>query len=151
PHSLTRFVRCRFPSVPGVRRSWYFPAPLRDVTCTRDRPWDRSARRSRPSWSPPSVSVRLRRRSALRDRRNASALDSFRPAGRSVFQFTGEFDMKTLPWIRQLFTRNVTRTIRKAPRRDRPVLELLEVRCVPSTFTVNSTADNGSGSGLVGD
>src|SRR5262245_25611480 len=45
-------------------------------------------------------------------------------------------------WIRQLFARS--RPIRKAPYRARPVLEALEDRCVPSTFTVIKTADDGS-------
>lgn len=54
-------------------------------------------------------------------------------------------------WIRQLFAPSVTRTIRKAPRRARPALEVLEDRWVPSTFTVNSTTDLGTGTGLVGD
>src|SRR6266436_5741546 len=47
-------------------------------------------------------------------------------------------------WIRNLFTRPVTRTIRKAPYRFRPALEVLEDRCVPSTFTVLNTLDDGS-------
>ena len=54
-------------------------------------------------------------------------------------------------WTRHLFTRPVGRTIRKAPHRVRPVLEALEDRWVPSTFTVNSTGDTGAGSGLMGD
>src|SRR5271166_997237 len=54
-------------------------------------------------------------------------------------------------WIRNLFTRPVPPTIRKAPHRFRPALEVLEDRWVPSTFTVNSTADLGTGSGLAGD
>src|SRR5271166_4905391 len=54
-------------------------------------------------------------------------------------------------WIRNLFTRPVPPTIRKAPHRFRPALEVLEGRLVPSTFTVNSTADLGTGSGLAGD
>jgi hypothetical protein len=47
-------------------------------------------------------------------------------------------------WIRKLFTRSVTRPIRKAPRRSRLVLERLEDRCCPSTFTVTNTLDDGS-------
>jgi hypothetical protein len=47
-------------------------------------------------------------------------------------------------WMRQLFTRPVTRTIRNVPDRARPAMEVLEDRCVPSTFTVNSLLDNGS-------
>ena len=43
-----------------------------------------------------------------------------------------------------MFTRPVTRTIRKAPRRVRPALEGLEDRWVPSTFTVVNTLDDGS-------
>src|ERR1700687_1648466 len=39
-------------------------------------------------------------------------------------------------WIRNLFARPVTRTIRKAPHRFRPALEALEGRCVPSTTTI---------------
>ena len=57
----------------------------------------------------------------------------------------------THSWIRQLFARPITRPIRKAARGFRPVLEALEDRWVPSTFTVNSTADLGAGSGLAGD
>src|SRR5216683_3691475 len=44
-------------------------------------------------------------------------------------------------WIRQLFARPVTRTIRKAPHRARPALEALEDRCVPSTIVVNNPTD----------
>src|ERR1700694_1441311 len=44
-------------------------------------------------------------------------------------------------WIRQLFTRPVTRTIRKAPHRARLTLEALEDRCVPSTIAVNNPTD----------
>jgi hypothetical protein len=51
-------------------------------------------------------------------------------------------------WIRQLFTRPVTHTIRKAPHRCRPALEVLEDRCVPSTFIVNNTLDTFTGSGV---
>ncbi len=47
----------------------------------------------------------------------------------------------TRSWIRQLFARPITRPIRKAARGFRPALEVLEDRWVPSTFTVNSTAD----------
>jgi fibronectin-binding autotransporter adhesin len=59
--------------------------------------------------------------------------------------------MMTRSWIRHLFARPVTRPIRKASHRFRPALEVLEDRWVPSTFTVNSTADLGTGSGLAGD
>jgi hypothetical protein len=38
-------------------------------------------------------------------------------------------------WMRQLFARPLTRTIRKAPRRIRPSLEQLEVRLAPATYT----------------
>jgi hypothetical protein len=44
-------------------------------------------------------------------------------------------------WIRQLFTRAVTPTIRQAPPRSRLALEVLEDRCVPSTFIVTNTLD----------
>src|SRR5713226_1321255 len=44
-------------------------------------------------------------------------------------------------WIRNLFARPVTRTIRKAPHRARPALEALEDRCVPSTIVVNNPTD----------
>jgi hypothetical protein len=54
-------------------------------------------------------------------------------------------------WIRHLFTRPAARPIRKATPRVRLAVEALEDRCVPSTFTVNSTADNGTGTGLAGD
>jgi len=59
--------------------------------------------------------------------------------------------MRTHSWIRNLFARRVTRPIRKKPPRARPTLEALEDRWVPSTFTVNSTGDTGTGSGLTGD
>src|SRR5262245_30457912 len=49
-------------------------------------------------------------------------------------------------WIRNLFTRPATRTIRKAPRRACLNLEALEDRWVPSTFTVLNTNDSGDGS-----
>jgi hypothetical protein len=62
-----------------------------------------------------------------------------------------EFVMRMRFWIRHLFNRLVARTIRKAPHRFRPALEVLEDRCVPSTFIVNSTGDTGAGSGLTGD
>jgi hypothetical protein len=44
-------------------------------------------------------------------------------------------------WIRRLFTRPVTHTPRKAPHRARPTVKVLEDRCLPSTFIVNSTLD----------
>ena len=44
-------------------------------------------------------------------------------------------------WIRHLFTRPATRPIRKAPRRFRPTLEVLEDRWVPSTIVVNNPTD----------
>jgi hypothetical protein len=43
-------------------------------------------------------------------------------------------------WIRQLFTRPVPHTIRKAPHRGL-TLEVLETRCLPSTFIVTNTLD----------
>ena len=46
-------------------------------------------------------------------------------------------------WIRNLFARSVTRPIRKAPRRARPVLEALEDRTLPSTLIVTSNLDTG--------
>src|SRR5438874_10044090 len=42
-------------------------------------------------------------------------------------------------WIRNLFARS--RTIRKAPQRCRPALEVLEDRWVPSTIVVNNPTD----------
>jgi hypothetical protein len=48
-------------------------------------------------------------------------------------------------WIRRLFTRPVTPTIRKAPHRARPTVKVLEDRCLPSTFIVNSTLDTLTG------
>src|SRR5262245_46681739 len=47
-------------------------------------------------------------------------------------------------WIRRLYTRPVTRTIRKMPRRARLGLEALEDRYCPSTFTVLNTQDDSS-------
>src|SRR5438445_12315417 len=52
-----------------------------------------------------------------------------------------EFHMRTRSWIRNLFARPITRTIRKAPHRIRPALEVLEDRCVPSTIVVNNPTD----------
>src|SRR5262245_37964956 len=40
----------------------------------------------------------------------------------------------TRSWINRWFTRPVTRTIHKAPRRVRPALEALEDRCVPTSL-----------------
>ena len=54
--------------------------------------------------------------------------------------------MSIRSWIRNLFTRPASRTIRKAPRRVRLSLEALEDRTVPSTFTVFNTNDSGAGS-----
>src|SRR5258708_6742219 len=51
-------------------------------------------------------------------------------------------------WIRQLFTRPVTRPIRNAPHRARLAVEALEERCVPSTLTVTNTLDDGSAGSL---
>jgi hypothetical protein len=53
--------------------------------------------------------------------------------------------MRKRSWIRQWFTCPVTHTLRKAPHRRRPALEVLEDRCVPSTFLVNNTLDTFSG------
>ena len=50
--------------------------------------------------------------------------------------------MRTRSWIRNLFARSVTRPMRKKPPRARLVLEALEDRCVPSTLTVTSSADD---------
>src|SRR5947209_9334616 len=50
--------------------------------------------------------------------------------------------MTRLSWIRNAFARRATRPIRKAPPRSRPALEALEDRCVPSTLTVTSSADD---------
>jgi len=44
-------------------------------------------------------------------------------------------------WIRNLFARSGTRTVRKAPHRARPALEALEDRWVPSTIVVNNPTD----------
>src|SRR5262249_28684397 len=63
--------------------------------------------------------------------------DGFRPCS---IPFR-EVPMPTRSWTRKLFARPVTRPIRKAPRRARPVLEALEDRTVPSTFTVNNPTD----------
>src|ERR1700738_1562825 len=49
-------------------------------------------------------------------------------------------------WIRNLFTRLVTRPIRKAPHRVRLSLEVLEERTLLSTFSVLNTNDSGPGS-----
>jgi hypothetical protein len=46
-----------------------------------------------------------------------------------------EFAVTKPSWIRKLFTRPVMRTLRKAPRRRRPLLEALEERSVPARIT----------------
>ncbi len=50
--------------------------------------------------------------------------------------------MRMRSWIRNLFPRSVNRPIRKKPLRVRLALEALEDRCVPSTLTVTSSADD---------
>ena len=47
-------------------------------------------------------------------------------------------------WIRKLFTRPTTRTVRKALRQVLPTVEALEDRCCPSTWIVTNTLDDGS-------
>jgi parallel beta-helix repeat protein len=59
-----------------------------------------------------------------------------------------EIAMTMRSWIRSLFARPATRTIRKAPRRTRLSLEALEDRWLPSTFTVLNTLDDGSAGSL---
>jgi fibronectin-binding autotransporter adhesin len=54
-------------------------------------------------------------------------------------------------WIRNVFSRTITHPIRKGLTRTHLSVHGLEDRTVPSTFTVNSIADSGAGSGLVGD
>src|SRR5262245_53453656 len=54
--------------------------------------------------------------------------------------------MSIRSWLRSLFTRPASRTIRKAPRRARLSLEALEDRVVPATFTVLNGLDDGDGS-----
>src|ERR1700745_3560399 len=68
------------------------------------------------------------------------------PTGRAVFHFGGMFAIMKRSWIRNLFTRPVTRPIRKAPSRNRLTVEELESRLVPATFTVLNTNDSGAGS-----
>src|SRR5262249_11611946 len=52
--------------------------------------------------------------------------------------------MRKHSWTRQLFSRPVRRTIRKAPQRVWLVLEALEDRCLPSTFPVTGALHDGS-------
>src|SRR5262245_42504900 len=52
--------------------------------------------------------------------------------------------MFTRSWIRNLFARPVTRSIRKATARCRPRLEALEDRLVPAAYHVTSLLDDGS-------
>src|SRR5262249_40672548 len=60
-----------------------------------------------------------------------------------------------LPILVQVFTRAPGRNPRsrpaRHPRRFRPVLDTLEDRSLPSTFTVTDLGDAGIGSGLQGD
>src|SRR6516165_7475164 len=49
--------------------------------------------------------------------------------------------MSIRSWLRSAFTRPAARTIRKATRRPRLTLEVLEDRAVPATFTVGSLLD----------
>jgi hypothetical protein len=53
--------------------------------------------------------------------------------------------MTAKSWIRNLFARPVTRTIRKAPHRVRPALEVLEDRTVPSRLIGTGLLDAGGG------
>jgi len=46
--------------------------------------------------------------------------------------------MNMRSWIRSLFTRRGTRTLRKAPKRVRLEVEELEARLTPTTYTVTS-------------
>jgi predicted outer membrane repeat protein len=61
---------------------------------------------------------------------------------RACFNLFPEVPMKTHSWFRNLFARSGTRPIRKRPPRTRLSLESLEDRCVPTTFTVVSSADD---------
>ena len=49
--------------------------------------------------------------------------------------------MTTRTWIRKLFART-PRTVRKAPARCRPAVEVLEDRLAPAVLTVNTLDDN---------
>src|SRR5262249_6286024 len=64
-----------------------------------------------------------------------------RLTGGAVFHPLKESAMMKRSWIRNLFGRPVTRTIRKVPHRARPALEVLEDRCVPSTIVVTNPTD----------
>src|SRR5262249_736921 len=52
------------------------------------------------------------------------------------------FAMTTRSWIRNPFASRKPRTIRKAPARSRPTVEILEDRMAPATLTVNTLGDN---------
>src|SRR5262245_21300075 len=63
------------------------------------------------------------------------------PSGDAPRILTRRFLMASRSWIRTLFSRPVTRTIRKAPGHYRPRVEALEDRLDPAILTVNSTLD----------
>src|SRR5262245_12966311 len=52
--------------------------------------------------------------------------------------------MSMRSWLRNVFARPVSPPTRKAANRARLVVEALEDRCVPATFTVTNVLDDGS-------
>src|SRR5438477_101963 len=56
-----------------------------------------------------------------------------------------EIPMSIRSWLRNAFTRPAARTIRKAPRRTRLTLEVLEDRWLPSAVTVGNLTDDVNG------
>src|SRR5437016_6069172 len=97
-----------------------------------------TARTKTGCWRVPCGPHRVSRRGNGRGARHGTSVTLLtlivsQPLGGGRFFIpVEEFPMSMHSWIRNLFTRPVTRTIRKAPRRIRPALEALEDRTAPA-------------------